>query len=94
MLRDLKNSASFLICASLLTTPGRFRSGLNGKESAERAASRLSTLQGQGLALLVKENRDAIVAAINADYGSRSDSETPFGLGDQTVKRAWAHHGG
>lgn len=30
------------------------------------------------LARLVKENRTAIVAAINADYGNRSEFETKF----------------
>jgi len=40
-------------------------------------AERLADLKA--LARLVKENRDAIVAAINADYGNRSEFETLFG---------------
>jgi coniferyl-aldehyde dehydrogenase len=46
------------------------------EEPAPAAAERIADLQS--LAALLKDNREALVAAINADYGNRSTFETLF----------------
>ena len=68
--------------ASTVVIPAEFQSCFDAQRAAylkapePTHAERLADLKG--LARLVKENRAAIVAAINGDYGSRSEFETTF----------------
>ena len=62
--------------------PAEFRQCFDAQRKAYLAhpepshAERSADLQS--LARLLKENRDALVAAINLDYGNRSEFETLF----------------
>ncbi len=66
-----------------VAVPAELLSCLNAQRAAHVAApepalaERLADLKT--LARLIRENQDAIVAAINADYGNRSEVETLFG---------------
>jgi len=68
--------------ASVATSPVKFQACLDSQRRAylaapsPGAAERIADLHALGRLLI--ENRDAILAAINADYGSRSDIETLF----------------
>lgn len=65
-----------------VTVPDDFRVCFERQRVAHLAAPAPSLVERQAalaaLARLVKENREALVAAINADYGNRSSFETLF----------------
>ncbi|MBS0220035.1 MAG: coniferyl aldehyde dehydrogenase [Proteobacteria bacterium] len=65
-----------------VTIPGEFRACFEAQRAAYLAAPSPGLVERQAtlaaLARLVKENREALVAAINADYGNRSSFETLF----------------
>jgi len=66
-----------------LAMPAEFKSCFEAQRAASRKApeptyaERIADLKALGR--LIRENQAAIVAAINADYGSRSEIETRFG---------------
>ena len=65
-----------------LTIPDEFQSCFEKQRAAYLAAPAPALQERRfdlaALARLLKENRDALVAAINADYGNRSEFETLF----------------
>ena len=75
------NAPSF--ASTELAMPAEFKSCFEAQRAAYRKApeptyaERIADLKSLGR--LIRENQAAIVAAINADYGSRSEIETRFG---------------
>ena len=65
-----------------IAIPAEFQSCFDGQRAAYLAAPEPSYDQRmadlKALAQLLKDNKDELVAAINADYGNRSEFETLF----------------